>query len=205
MQDAPTHAAPGDRSFRPLRAACMCGGMIREAIPTATLAISLALVGCREPQPDAASARPALPSRESSELAPRPDLPAAPISVTAPSTAVRIDVSRLSRVVRAADAATVIDLRIDGFDASGRSAVLGGTVRVELEVPGASPAIQSFNFHLRTLEEAARHFDSTLEQYVLRLDPNWNTKPERGTKITIRVTLHEPSGTTIATASTLAW
>lgn len=171
----------------------------------AGLVAATAMTACRQTQTDAAAATPTRPTQDAAVLEPSPAPAAAQTAVAAPNTAVRISLSRLSRIARPAGAAPVIDLRIDGFEASGAPAQLGGHIRVELEAPGAFPARQTYDFPLATLEQAARHFDATLSQYILRIDPNWSISPPTGANLALSVTLTDPSGATFTTSGSLKW
>jgi hypothetical protein len=58
---------------------------------------------------------------------------------------------------------------------------------------------------LRSVEEAEKHLDATLQQYVLRIDPSWATAPAAGSTLTVRVTLTGASGVTTTTVGSLRW
>jgi hypothetical protein len=164
------------------------------------LLVSAVMAGCRQAQIDAATVQPARPA-DTVAQSPAPQ----PIANPAPSTAVAISVSRLSRIVRQPGVGPVIDLRLDAVDASGRPASVGGEIRVVLEAPGAVPEAHAFQFMLRSVEEAEKHLDATLQQYVLRIDPSWATAPAAGSTLTVRVTLTGASGVTTTTVGSLRW
>ena len=133
-----------------------------------------------------------------------PASPAVPPDERALHTAARIVISQLSRVERMANAPTLIDVRLDAFDAAGRPARMAGDLRIVLRTAG-SPQYLAFDVPLVTKRQVERRIDATLEQFVLRLEPAWGTEPPRGSDLVLTATVLAADGSVLESTARLKW
>ena len=119
--------------------------------------------------------------------------------------AVRIALTPLSSVRPTAGSGRAIDLRVDAFDASGARTRMAGDVRVVLRAKGCDPLYSAFDLPLRTRSQEAKHWDQTLEQYVLRIEPAWTVPPAEGARIDVTVTLSPGSGPNLEATGPIEW
>jgi hypothetical protein len=121
-------------------------------------------------------------------------------------TATAIEISTLSRVNRTSSRARPsIDLRLDALDAGGAPARLAGNLRVVVVAPGSDPETLVFEFPLRTVADANRRYDATLEQYLVRVEPDWQTPPAAGSTLEISVRLMPPAGQPLEAVGRIDW
>lgn len=127
-----------------------------------------------------------------------------PVDERAPHTAMRIVISPLSRVERMANAPTLIDVRLDAFDSSAKPASMAGDLRIVLKSTG-EPGFLAFDVPLATKRQVARRIDGTLEQFVLRLEPDWRVEPIRGSDLELTATLLTADGGVLESSARLRW
>lgn len=163
----------------------------------------VAFAGCTNPERDAASAKPALPSAADGGMPPL----VAPESrePLAEHTATRLTISGLSRVERRSLRNPLIDLRLDAVDRANAPARLGGAMRVTVRAAGAEPDALVFDLPMRTAAEAERRYDPTLRQYVLRVEPVWKKEPPGGSTLEVTATLALADGGALEATTILNW
>jgi hypothetical protein len=173
------------------------------------MAVTALLTGCITPPVDPTTNVPIRATELSDEDASAPAAlapasPAVPSDERAPHTATRIVISQLSRVERMANAPTLIDVRLDAFDASGRPARVAGDLRIVLKTAG-SPQYLAFDVPLVTKRQVERRIDATLEQFVLRLEPAWSMEPARGSDLDLTATVLAADGSVLESTARLKW
>ena len=179
------------------------------SVAMASLVALMASSGCRQREADPSEATPARPTA-SAENGGRGSARVGSVSLFgdtfAAHTATSIEVSRLSRVNRtSARGRPSIDLRLDAFDAEGAPARLAGDLRVVVVAPGSEPETLVFEFPLRTVVDAARRYDATLEQYLVRVEPEWETPPAIGSSLDLSVRLMPPAGAPLEAVGRIEW
>ena len=179
------------------------------AVLVSGVATATALGGCITPPVDPTANVPIRATRLSDDEASTPAAlapasPAVPADERAPHTAARVVISQLSRVERMANAPTLIDVRLDAFDAAGRPARMAGDLRIVLKTAG-SPQYLAFDVPLVTKRQVERRIDATLEQFVLRLEPAWSAEPPRGSDLELTATLLAADGSVLESAARLKW
>ncbi len=167
------------------------------------------LFGCRQRETDPSEATPARPTSNAGSDRIGSTASGAGIVFGEPlaaHTARTIEISTLSRVNRTASRERPsIDLRLDAIDAAGAPARLAGNLRVVVVAPGSDPETLVFEFPLRTVADANRRYDATLEQYLVRVEPSWRTPPAAGSALEIAVRLMPPSGAPLEAVGRIDW
>jgi hypothetical protein len=190
------------RRTRPPRSA------IAGAAAASIIAVALSF-GCRQREADPSEATPVLPTSNAGSDRAGSTASVAGIVFGEPlaaHTARAIEVSTLSRVNRtSARERPSIDLRLDATDGAGAPARLAGNLRVVVVAPGSDPETLVFEFPLRTLADANRRYDATLEQYLVRVEPSWGTPPAVGSALEISVRLMPPSGEPLEAVGRIDW
>lgn len=162
---------------------------------------------------DPSQASPILASETSSRGAPPPSTTPPPVAEVASTTiaipagrhASRLAVTPLSSVRTSASGSNVIDLRIDAFDDAGSRTRLVGELRVVLRADAADPTFSAFDVPILTNAQEALHWDPTLHQYVVRVEPIWKKPPALGARIGVTVTVAMPSGPTLEAVGSIDW
>jgi hypothetical protein len=103
-----------------------------------------------------------------------------------------------------ANAPTLIDVRLDAFDSSAKPASMAGDLRIVLKSTG-EPGFLAFDVPLATKRQVARRIDGTLEQFVLRLEPDWRVEPIRGSDLELTATLLTADGGVLESSARLRW
>ena len=116
-----------------------------------------------------------------------------------------IALTPLSRVRRAMNANPSIDLRIDALDAIGASSRMAGDLRVSVYCAGALPETSTFEIPLSTRAQEATYYDTTLELYVVRVEPKFTREPAAGAKLLVTLRLVPSSGATLEASGNVAW
>lgn len=116
-----------------------------------------------------------------------------------------IALTPLSRVRRAMNANPSIDLRIDALDAVGASSRMAGDLRVSVYCAGALPETSTFEIPLSTRAQEATYYDTTLEIYVVRVEPKFTREPAAGAKLLVTLQLVPSSGATLEASGSVAW
>lgn len=119
--------------------------------------------------------------------------------------ATRIAISQLSRIERDAGMRAVVDVRLDTVDGAGEPAAIAGDLRIVLRTRQGDPCQLAFDVPMVGKSQVAQRFDATLEQYVLRLEPEWNDEPVRGTEIELVATLMTVDGRLLESAARFTW
>jgi len=177
---------------------------------TMRMLVSLALAagapaGCRQAETDPAEAAPVRPTATENDGARRGSMDSI-FDSPASHGATRLAVSALSRINRASGRARPsIDLRLDATDDRGAPARIGGDLRVKVIAPGSAPERLVFGFSMRTKAEADRRYDPTLEQYVLRLEPDWQTLPAAGSTLDLEIELTTAAGQVLRASGSIEW
>lgn len=179
---------------------------------TACLAVASAalLASCRSQPIDPTANRPVRPSevRGCDEKGPDAIPPASTMPVgeeRAQHRATRIAISQLSRIERDAGMRAVVDVRLDTVDGAGEPAVIAGDLRIVLRTSQADPCQLAFDVPMISRNQVAQRFDATLDQYVLRLEPEWRTEPARGTELELVATLMTVDGRLLESTARFAW
>lgn len=133
--------------------------------------------------------------------------PAQPSAVDPPIAhrASRLVLTPLSTVRAAPDGRDAIDLRLDALDEAGARTRMAGEIRIVLRAKGCDPLYSAFDLQILTKAQEAKHWDATLEQYVLRVEPNWKVPPAEGARIEVTVTLSPTSGPSLETSGAIEW
>lgn len=194
------------RRPRPLRGA-VAGAAVAPVV--AAIVAAALLFGCRQRDTDPSEATPARPTSNAGSDRVGSAASGAGIVFGEPlaaHTARSIEVSTLTRVNRtSARERPSIDLRLDATDAEGAPARLAGSLRVVVVAPGSDPETLVFEFPLRTVADANRRYDATLEQYLVRVEPSWRTPPAVGSTLEIAVRLMPPSGAPLEAVGRIEW
>ncbi len=111
----------------------------------------------------------------------------------------------LSRVRRAGGTNPSIDLRVDALDAAGAPSRVAGQLRVKVECADAMPAECTFDIALATRVEEATYYDTTLETYVVRLEPKFSREPALGSKLIVTLELTSATGARLDARGSVAW
>lgn len=178
-------------------------------VPLAALAVLPACTASGTSDPSQAS--PVRASETSSRGAPPPATSppqageASSIAIPPGRHASRLALTPLSSVRRTKTGADAIDLRIDAFDESGARTRIAGELRIVLRADGADPLFSAFDVPILTKAQDAAHWDQTLEQYVVRVEPVWKRAPAPGARIGVTVTLALPSGPALEAAGAIDW
>ena len=123
----------------------------------------------------------------------------------APHRAVAMVISKLSRIERVAGAPILIDVRLDAVDASGEPAPLAGDLRIVSTSSRCEPRHLAFDVALATKRQAEKRYDATLQQYVLRLQPEWDVEPLVGDELNLTATLTALDGSVLEATTRLTW
>lgn len=78
-------------------------------------------------------------------------------------------------------------------------------MRVVVRAPGAEPAELVYDFPMSTQLESDRRLDTTLKQYVLRIEPNWKAEPASGSFVDIVATITPVSGPPLEARGVVEW
>lgn len=187
--------------------------MHRPSLRTLILLVPASLLGCMASgTADPSTTTPVRASETTSrgerppavEPAPRP-VESSVAEPPAAHRAVRIVLTPLSSVRPTPGSGRAIDLRVDAFDASGARTRMAGDVRVVLRAKECDPLYSAFDLPLRTRSQESLHWDQTLEQYVLRVEPAWTVPPAEGARIDVTITLSPPSGPNLEATGTIEW
>lgn len=175
----------------------------RRAILACVLA--LAPCACESAQRDPSKSEPALPiaSTQPAPVAAAPTPTGKPNEVA--NAATRIAWSGLSRVNRGDPKRTTLDIRVDSLDAAGAVATASGQFRIVVHAEGADPAMLAFDLPVSCVAEQERHFDTLLDQYVLRVEPLWKQPPVAGTRLAVSVSVTTVLGTVLSTEGSMRW
>lgn len=119
--------------------------------------------------------------------------------------ATRIAISQLSRIERSTGMPAIVDVRLDTMDGAGNPASIGGDLRIVLRATESNPCQLAFDIPLMTRRQVAQRYDATLEQYVLRLEPEWETEPARGSAIELVATLMTVDGRLLESSARFTW
>jgi hypothetical protein len=175
-------------------------------VAVAAMAGALLSSGCMQRETDPSEATPARPTSSAATGGSGSGAEVVFGEPLAAHTATTIEISTLSRVNRTSSRARPsIDLRLDALDAGGTPTRLAGNLRVVVVAPGSDPETLVFEFPLRTVADANRRYDATLEQYLVRVEPDWQTPPAAGSTLEISVRLMPPAGQPLEAVGRIDW
>ncbi len=179
------------RSLRPISLTALVGTLI-------------GLQGCEPKQHDPSDVKPvlAMDPTATPTVAPREVRPSEPRAVNA---ATQIALTALSRVRALTGVNRSIDLRIDALDAAGASVRMAGELQVTVVSAGSDPERFTFNINMTTRAQEATYYNSTLEVYVVRVEPKFVRLPRDGAPMVVSLSLITPAGETLQASGTVTW